>query len=122
MGKDNPPSATQSPKTPEDKNSPNHDFMIHDRPQIPQIHFEGSQCYTKFPERDPLKIKRELPKYYGKDHKGAIIWVNKMDAIFGANPPIGEQEKVMTASNYLEAEAYDWFLWWSTKCATRSFN
>lgn len=28
----------------------------------------------------------------------------------------------MTTSNYLEVEAYDWFLWWSNKCAANSFN
>lgn len=56
-----------------------------------------------------------------KDHKSAILWVNKMNTILVANP-IGEQEKVMTASNNVEAEVYDWFLWWTNKCATRLFN
>ena len=27
----------------------------------------------------------------------------------------------MTVSNNLEAEAYDWFLWWSGKCDAHSF-
>jgi len=95
---------------------------MHEKLRILHIQFEGSQYHTRFPDKDYLKIKRELPKYDGKGHKDAIVWVNKMDAIFRANPPIGEQEKIMTASNYLEAEAYDWFLWWSNKCAIRSFN
>jgi len=38
------------------------------------------------------------------------MWVNKMEAIFKSNPPIGERENIMTASNNLEVEAYDWFL------------
>eukprot|EP00253_Pinus_taeda_P030836 PITA_30836 len=45
-----------------------------------------------------------------------------MDEIFLANPSLGEQEKVVTTSTYLEAEAYDWFLWWSSKCTGCSFN
>jgi hypothetical protein len=28
----------------------------------------------------------------------------------------------MTASNSLEGEAYDWYLWWSGKCEARSFH
>lgn len=28
----------------------------------------------------------------------------------------------MSASNYLEAEAYDWFFWWSFKCTGCLFN
>eukprot|EP00253_Pinus_taeda_P029674 PITA_29674 len=45
-----------------------------------------------------------------------------MDAIFLANPLLNEQEKVVTASTYLEAEAYDWFFLWSSKCTDCSFN
>lgn len=45
-----------------------------------------------------------------------------MDAIFGANPPIDEQEKAITTSNNLEVEAYDWFMWWPNKCEARVFN
>ena len=95
---------------------------MHEKPWIPHIQFKGSQYYTKVPKRDYLKIKRELPKYDGKDHKGSIVLINKMDAIFKANPPIGEQEKVMTAFNNLEVEAYDWFLWCSNRCVAHSFN
>jgi hypothetical protein len=45
-----------------------------------------------------------------------------MEGIFESNPLLGEQEKIMTASNNLEGEAYDWFLWWSKKCDARSFH
>lgn len=41
---------------------------------------------------------------------------------FLANPPLDEQERVMIALSYLEAEAYDWFLWWSSKCMGCLFN
>lgn len=74
---------------------------MHEKPRILHIQFEGSQYHTRFSDKDYLKIKIELPKYDGKDHKGTIVWVNKLHDIFGANPLIGEQDKVMTASNYL---------------------
>jgi hypothetical protein len=45
-----------------------------------------------------------------------------MDGIFESNPPLGEREKVMTTSNSLEGEAYDWYLWWSRKCDACSFH
>jgi hypothetical protein len=45
-----------------------------------------------------------------------------MDGIFESNPPLSKQEKIMTTSNSLEGEAYDWYLWWSKKCDARSFN
>jgi len=45
-----------------------------------------------------------------------------MDVIFGANPLIGEQEKVVTASNNREVEECDWFLWWSNRSAACLFN
>eukprot|EP00253_Pinus_taeda_P002639 PITA_02639 len=112
----NPPSATQSPKTPEGETSLGQGFMGREKQQIPQIHFDRSQYYTHSLGRNHLKIKNELPRYDGKNFKGVVVWVNKMDAIFLANPPLGEQEKVITASTYLEAKAYDWFLWWSSKC------
>lgn len=60
--------------------------------------------------------------YYGKYHKGTIVWVNKMESIFESNPPLGEHEKIMMASNNLEAQAYDWFLWWPGKRDTCSFH
>jgi len=34
-----------------------------------------------------------------------------MGGIFESNPLLGEQEKLMIASNSLEGEAYDWYLW-----------
>jgi hypothetical protein len=52
----------------------------------------------------------ELSKYDGKDHRGVVVWINKMDSIFESNPSLGEREKIMTASNSLEGEAYDWYL------------
>jgi len=66
---------TQSPKTLEGKDFPNHEISQthHEIPQMLQIHFSGSQYYTKFPEKDYQRIKRELPKYDGKDHRGAIV-------------------------------------------------
>ena len=84
--------------------------------------FKGTRYYTRSPERNLFKIKNELPKYDGKDHKGAVVWVNKMDAIISVNRPLGSQRKVITTSNYLEGEAYYWFLWWSSKCSGLSFN
>lgn len=44
-----------------------------------------------------------------------------MEGIFESNPPLGWQEKIMIASNNLEAEAYNWFLWWFGKCDAQSF-
>jgi hypothetical protein len=64
---------------------------------------EGLSCCRKMEGLELL-----LPKYDGKDHKGAVVWINKMDGIFESNPSLGEREKVMTASNSLEGEAYDW--------------
>jgi hypothetical protein len=45
-----------------------------------------------------------------------------MEGIFELNPPLGEREKLMTSSNNLEGESYDWFLWWSRKCDDNSFH
>lgn len=75
---------TQSPKTPESEDFPSHEIpqTHHEILQMPQIHFLGSQCYTNFLEKDYQRIKKELPKYDGKDHRGDIVWVNKMEAIF----------------------------------------
>ena len=101
FGKANPLSPTQSPKTPEEKNSLDHDFAKNFQTLISQVHFKGARYYTRSPKRNLLKIKNELPKYDGKDHKGAIVWVNKMHAIFSGNPTLGSQEKVITTSNYL---------------------
>ena len=109
------PSETQSPKLLKGRIFSNREISsVHKKPRTPHTQFEGSQYHTKFPNKYCLNIKRELPKYDGKGHKGAIVWVNKMDVVFEANPPIGEQEKVMTTFNNLEAEAYDWFLWCRT--------
>jgi hypothetical protein len=63
-----------------------------------------------------------LPKYDGKDNRGAIIWVNKMEGIFTSNPLPCKKEMIMTASHYLEGDAYDWFLWWYKKCDGFSIN
>jgi hypothetical protein len=76
----------------------------------------------RFHNRDYHKFKKELPRYDDKDHIGAVVWINKMDGIFESNPPLGEREKVMTTSNSLEGEAYDWYLWWSKKCDAHSFH
>ena len=91
----------------------------------PEMHdsiFFGGPSNSRVQERDYQKIKKEFPKYDGKDHRGAIVWVNKMEGIFESNPPLGEREKIMTTSNSLEGEAYDWYLWWSGKCNVRSFQ
>ena len=81
---------THSLKTPEGI-SPDHDFQRNFQGRIPQIQFEGSQYYTKSPEGNFLGIKSKLPTYDGKDHRGAIVWVNKMEAIFASNPSLGSQ-------------------------------
>jgi hypothetical protein len=88
--------------------------------EIPEIIF--SRNTHKFQDRDYQKFKKELPKYDDKDHRGVVVWINKMDGIFESNPPLGEREKIMTTSNSLEGEAYDWYLWWSRKCDARSFH
>jgi hypothetical protein len=64
----------------------------------------------RFQDRYYQKFKKGLSKYDDKDHRGVVLWINKMDRIFESNPPLGEREKVMTASNSLEGEAYDWYL------------
>jgi len=63
----------------------------------------------------------ELLNYDEKDHRGAIIWENKMECIFELNPSLCEQKKIVTTSNNLEGEAFDWLLRWSGKCDARSF-
>ena len=65
----------------------------------------------KFQDKDYQKFKKELPKYDDKDHRGAVVWINKMDSIFKSDPSLGEREKIITTSNSLEGEAYDWNLW-----------
>jgi hypothetical protein len=59
--------------------------------EIPEIIF--SRNTHKFQDRDYQKFKKELPKYDGKDHRGVVVWINKMDGIFESNPPLGEREK-----------------------------
>jgi hypothetical protein len=36
----------------------------------------------RFHDRDYQKFKKELPKNDGKDHRGVVVWINKMDGIF----------------------------------------
>jgi hypothetical protein len=38
---------------------------------------EGLSCCRKMEGLELL-----LPKYDDKDHKGAVVWINKMDGIF----------------------------------------
>jgi uncharacterized protein YkuJ len=49
-----------------------------------------SRNTNKFQERDYQKFKKELSKYDDKDHRGVIVWINKMDEIFESNPTLGE--------------------------------
>ena len=65
--------------------------MRREKKQIPQIHFEGSQYYTRSSKKNHIKIKNELSMYDGNNFKGDVVWVNKMDASFLANPPLDEQ-------------------------------
>ena len=88
--------------------------------EIPEVIF--SRNTNKFQERDYQKFKKELSKYDDKDHRGFIVWINKMDEIFESNPTLREWKKVMKASNSLEGETYDWYLWWSKKCDASSLH
>ena len=56
--------------------------------EIPEVIF--SRNTNKFQERDYQKFKKELSKYDDKDHRGFIVWINKMDEIFESNPTLGE--------------------------------
>jgi hypothetical protein len=68
--------------------------------EIPKIIFSRNK--HKFQNRYYQKFKNELPKYDGKDHRGVVVWINKMDGVFESNPPLEEREKIMTTSNSLE--------------------
>jgi hypothetical protein len=48
----------------------------------PEINFSGCMYNPRLQNREYKKFKKELLKYDGKDNRGAVIWVNKMDGIF----------------------------------------
>jgi hypothetical protein len=46
-----------------------------------------------FQYRDYQNFKKELLKYDGKDPRGFVIWVTRIEGIFESNSPLGEREK-----------------------------
>jgi hypothetical protein len=47
-----------------------------------ETNFSENIHNPRFKKRDHKKLKKELLKYDGKYHRGAIVWVNKMEGIF----------------------------------------
>jgi len=48
----------------------------------------------RFQDKDYQKFKKELPKYDGNDHRGAVVWINTMDSIFESiSPPQVNKKK-----------------------------
>jgi hypothetical protein len=43
-----------------------------------------------FQIRDDRKFRKELLKYDGKDHRGIVVYVKKMEGIIQSNPLLGE--------------------------------
>jgi hypothetical protein len=70
-----PPQSPESQNTSDQRNQ-----------EAPEINFSSNMYNPRFQDRDYQKFKKELPKYDGKDHRGVVVWVNKMEGIFESNP------------------------------------